>query len=193
MKVNQIYREIRQLFFNLKFYNINNAEISLRGMITDRQIKILNSLIQEYIESAEPISSELLNKKCNLGVSPATIRNELQDLMEQGYITQPHTSAGRVPTQKGYRYFVEITFTTSEKFPDFILNKVEETKQKVDKEIKLVNELSKSLSNMSSALSFSRIEEDQLFEVLKIMEQSRISYDKHFDVMKELLNELENF
>ena len=95
--------------------------------------------------------------------------------------------------KKGYRYFIEITFTTSERFPEFILDKVEETKQKIDKEIKLVNELAKSLSSMSSALSFNRIEEDQMFEVLKIMGQSRISYDKHFNVMRELLRELDNF
>lgn len=161
-------------------------------MITDRQREILNSLIREYIDSAEPVSSELLKKKCNLDVSPATIRNDLQELMEKGYITQPHTSAGRVPTKKGYKYFIEITFT-EEKFPDFILDKVEETKQKVDKELKLVDELAKSLSNISSALSFNRVEENQLFEVFKIMEQSRTSYDKHFDGIRELLKELENF
>ena len=78
-------------------------------MITQRQEKILNSLVKEYIDRAEPISSELLKKKCNLDVSPATIRNELQELTERGYITQPHTSAGRIPTEKGYRYFIEIT------------------------------------------------------------------------------------
>ena len=76
-------------------------------MITDRQRKILDYLIKEYIEIAEPVSSDLLKKKCGLSISGATIRNELQELMEQGYIAQPHTSAGRVPTNKGYKFFIE--------------------------------------------------------------------------------------
>ena len=103
-------------------------------MITDRQRQILNSLIQEYLKITEPISSELLKEKCGLSVSPATIRNELQELTELGYITQPHTSAGRVPTNKGYRYFVQITFTTRPESTKFIFGKLEETKQKIDKE-----------------------------------------------------------
>ena len=88
--------------------------------LTERQEKILNSLIQEYIGIAEPISSNLIKERCGLDVSPATIRNDLQELTEMGYINQPHTSAGRVPTNKGYKYFVEITFTQKPSVADFI-------------------------------------------------------------------------
>lgn len=164
----------------------------MNDMITDRQSKILNSLIKEYIEVSEPISSELLKKKCGLGVSPATIRNELQELTEQGYITQPHTSAGRVPTNKGYRYFIEITFT-EEEFPDFIIKEVEEAKQKVNRELELAKELTRSLSEISSVLDFSRVEENMLLDILKVMDQSRVNYDKNISVMKKILDELENF
>ncbi len=76
-------------------------------MITERQGEILNRIVQEYISLAEPISSQLLEKKHRLGISPATIRNEMQKLTESGYLLQPHTSAGRVPTDKGYRFFVD--------------------------------------------------------------------------------------
>ena len=74
---------------------------------TERQQKILNTIIEEYINSAQPISSQLLEKKHNFGLSPATIRIEMQKLTDAGFLYQPHTSAGRVPTDEGYRFFVD--------------------------------------------------------------------------------------
>ncbi len=74
--------------------------------LSDRQTKVLKALVEEYINTAEPVSSELLEKKYNLGVSPATIRNELSDLTQQGYLKQPHTSAGRVPTPMGLKFYI---------------------------------------------------------------------------------------
>lgn len=67
----------------------------------------MNTLIQEYIETAKPIGSVALEKKHNLGICPATIRNEMQRLTDFGYLKQPHTSAGRIPTNKAYRFFVD--------------------------------------------------------------------------------------
>lgn len=75
--------------------------------ITDRQATILALIIREYIESARPVGSSLLTQKFDLGLSPATVRNEMAALTEKGYLRQPHTSAGRVPTEEGYRYFVQ--------------------------------------------------------------------------------------
>ena len=75
--------------------------------LTLRQREILKGLVQEYIASSRPIGSETIQRVADLDVSSATIRNELALLEEQGFITQPHTSAGRVPTVSGYRYFVE--------------------------------------------------------------------------------------
>lgn len=74
---------------------------------TNRQIQILKSIVEEYIATADPVSSEQIEKKFNLGVSPATIRNEMATLTEQGFLHQPHTSAGRIPTSMGLRYFVD--------------------------------------------------------------------------------------
>ena len=75
--------------------------------LTLRQEDILDSVVGEYIRLAQPISSKWLEEKFDFDVSPATIRNELQLLSEKGYLSQPHTSAGRVPTDKGYRFFVD--------------------------------------------------------------------------------------
>jgi transcriptional regulator of heat shock response len=75
--------------------------------ITERQKDILNSVVKEYIDSARPVSSQFLEKEYDFGVCPATIRNEMQKLTDAGFLHQPYTSAGRVPTDKGYRFFVD--------------------------------------------------------------------------------------
>jgi transcriptional regulator of heat shock response len=75
--------------------------------LTERRQKILNSLIEDYINTARPVSSSYLAKKHRLGVSPATIRWELLELTDEGFLEQPHTSAGRIPTNNGYRFFVD--------------------------------------------------------------------------------------
>ncbi len=76
-------------------------------VLNQRQIQILKVMIEEYMETALPVGSETLDRKYNLGVSPATIRNEMVKLTQMGYIKQPHTSAGRVPSPKGIRFYVE--------------------------------------------------------------------------------------
>ncbi len=74
--------------------------------LTEREEQILAFVVQEYVENAQPVGSETIRRH-GLNVSSATIRNELAVLEEMGYLTHPHTSAGRIPTEKGYRYFVE--------------------------------------------------------------------------------------
>lgn len=73
----------------------------------ERKQRILHAIIQDYIKSAEPVGSRTLAKNYKLGVSPATVRNEMADLEELGFLEQPHTSAGRIPSPKGYRYYVD--------------------------------------------------------------------------------------
>lgn len=74
--------------------------------LSNRQQELLRAVIELYVKSGEPISSELIEKSYNLGVSPATIRNEMVRLTEMGYIRQPHTSAGRTPTVLGMRFYI---------------------------------------------------------------------------------------
>lgn len=75
--------------------------------LTERQIKILKAIIEEYMETADGVGSETLEKKYELGVSPATIRNEMVKLTETGFLKQPHASAGRVPTKNAFKFYVD--------------------------------------------------------------------------------------
>ena len=74
--------------------------------LTERKLKILQAIISDYVKTAEPVGSRTISKKYDLGVSPATVRNEMADLEEMGYLTHPHTSAGRVPSDSAYRLYV---------------------------------------------------------------------------------------
>ena len=75
--------------------------------LEERQSKVLIAVICGYIATAEPVGSRTIAKKYDLGVSPATIRNIMADLDEMGFLVQPHTSAGRIPTDKGFRFYVD--------------------------------------------------------------------------------------
>ena len=76
-------------------------------MTQSRRMLVLRAVVEDYIRSQEPVGSAALSKERDLGVSSATIRNDMAALEDEGYLIQPHTSAGRVPTEKGYRYFVD--------------------------------------------------------------------------------------
>ncbi len=161
-------------------------------MLTERQEEILNYLVKEYIGSAEPISSGLLKKKCGLDISPATIRNELQDLTEKGYIEQPHTSSGRVPTDKAYKYFVEV-ISNDNKTPD-LKKEIEIAKQKIENELILAQKLTRSLQEISTTLSYTRIQnKNAILEILRIIGPSQATYDKNINLITEIIKELENF
>ncbi|QQG44640.1 MAG: hypothetical protein HYW86_01880 [Candidatus Roizmanbacteria bacterium] len=75
--------------------------------LTQRQIEILRSIIQEYTLGGEPVGSEILEKKYKLGVSPATVRNEMVELSKKGYLKKTHFSSGRVPSAKGFRFYIK--------------------------------------------------------------------------------------
>src|SRR5947208_13286476 len=75
--------------------------------LTPRERRVLHAVIQTYVQTAEPAGSRVLSRRYGLGVSPATIRNTMSDLEEKGFLMHPHTSAGRVPTDKAYRAYVD--------------------------------------------------------------------------------------
>ena len=104
--------------------------MSLDERLDDRKITILKAIIKTYLETGEPVGSRTISKYSELKLSSATIRNEMSDLEEMGYIIQPHTSAGRIPSDKGYRFYVDQIMEEKE-------NEVTEFKemmvQKVDK------------------------------------------------------------
>src|SRR5215212_7122049 len=76
-------------------------------MLDERKLSVLRAIVEDYVTTREPVGSKALAERHSLGVSPATIRNDMATLEDEGYITQPHTSAGRIPTDKGYRLFVD--------------------------------------------------------------------------------------
>ena len=122
--------------------------------IGDRKWLILQAIIEDYISTAEPVGSRTISKKYVTDVSPATIRNEMSDLEELGLIEQPHTSAGRIPSEKGYRLYVDKLMEHSEQEEDkkeLMLKELKETMGEIDR---LVKHASKLLSNMTSYASF---------------------------------------
>jgi len=127
--------------------------------VTKRQEKILNSVIKEYIRFALPVSSQSLEEKYDFDVSPATLRNEMQFLSDLGYLLQPHTSAGRIPTDKGYRFFVNQIFEKG--LPEFDEKKridiEKECKKKIDNSFRFVQKATKILADNSSNLALSYI------------------------------------
>lgn len=80
--------------------------------LSDRTRRVLASVVRDYIDSGEPVASAAVSRRAGLGVSPATIRNVLAQLEDMGYVSQPHTSAGRVPTDRGYRFYVDMLLET---------------------------------------------------------------------------------
>lgn len=115
----------------------------------ERKYDILNAIIRDYIETAEPVGSRTLEKKYDLGVSSATIRNEMSDLEELGYLVQPHASAGRIPTTAGYRFYVD-RFMKAEPLPD---NLAADVKAQYDAYIGELNELMQKSAELLTKLT----------------------------------------
>ena len=116
-------------------------------MLDDRKKAILRAVVETYIETAEPVGSTLAGEAADLGVSSATIRNELAHLDQQGYLTQPHTSAGRIPTDKAYRAFVDdldqpnLAVPDSKRVQDFFDQKHNEIEEMLERTTNLLSEL----------------------------------------------------
>ncbi len=131
-------------------------------MIDERKKFLLETIIKEYLESAAPVSSGNLVAKYNLGISPATVRNEMMELEENGFIYQPHTSAGRVPTEAAYELFL------SEILPN-LKNKVLKESEKKDLDISFAHEelaykkTAKLMSEFSGGAVFWAFHKNDLF------------------------------
>ena len=101
--------------------------------LDERKRKILKAIIQTYLETGEPVGSRTISKYTDLNLSSATIRNEMSDLEEMGYILQPHTSAGRIPSDKGYRLYVDELMREKEQEVADIKNMVIEKTDRMEK------------------------------------------------------------
>lgn len=131
--------------------------------ITSRQMQILKAIIEEYIETAAPVGSQSLEKKCNLGISPATIRNEMMKLTENGYLKQLHTSAGRTPTSMALKYYVhELMQPKSLSVADEVAvkEKIWDYRFELDK---LLRETTKALAEKTKMLALAATEEGEMY------------------------------
>ena len=113
-----------------------------------RKELILKAMIEAYIETGEPVGSRTLSKLPSIALSPATIRNEMADLEEMGYISQPHTSAGRIPSQAGYRYYVDYLMENYsfqeeqiEAFNNYLYQHTDSHEETMETVVKLVSEM----------------------------------------------------
>ena len=104
----------------------------------ERKEKILNAIIQNYLETGEPVGSRTISKYSDLNLSSATIRNEMSDLEELGYILQPHTSSGRIPSDKGYRFYVDHLIAAKDREVTEIKDLMLEKTEKMEKMLKQV-------------------------------------------------------
>jgi len=123
-------------------------------LLDERTKKVLYAIVQSYINSPEPVGSRAVTKKYSFGVSPATIRNIMADLVEMGFLMQPHTSAGRVPTDRGYRFYVDsLVAEYDSRFNADILQEVYKRLETLRDNIGgLLNESTKALSRLSHYL-----------------------------------------
>jgi len=161
--------------------------------LTSRQEKLLDFLIKEYITTAEPVSSRALQKVTDLAVCGATIRNDLQVLTKEGYIEQPHTSAGRIPTKKAYKHFSEKIansdgyFATSQYCRISIVRQIRQAHELMEHEMR-------SLMEISEMLEIShKPESDVLFRAMTILGPTREICEDNEDIIIKLMRELENF
>jgi len=112
--------------------------------LNERKLTILHAIIKTYLETGEPVGSRTISKYSDLNLSSATIRNEMSDLEELGYIMQPHTSAGRIPSDKGYRLYVDMLMEEKEQE---LNEKQEQMLEKADKLEKLLKQAARALAS----------------------------------------------
>lgn len=118
--------------------------------LNERKLNILKAIVKDYIETAEAVGSRTISKKHDLGISAATIRNEMADLEELGYLIQPHTSSGRVPSEKGYKLYVDSLMNGSE-LNDIEKHLIEETIHNNMNYMKdMIHETSKLISKLTN-------------------------------------------
>jgi heat-inducible transcriptional repressor len=162
-------------------------------MITERQGEILKTLIKEYIKTAEPVSSGFLASKYDFGLCSSAIRLEMQNLIQMGYLEQPHTSAGRIPTDKAYRYFVNEMVIKEEReskikkiIGDLILKDVEDS-------FRFAADLSKILSEMTSSFIFIHYPEKDISWKSGLDEIVRIPEFSNQDFVSDFLCLIDDF
>ena len=142
--------------------------------LDERKTKILKAIIRTYMETGEPVGSRTISKYTDLNVSSATIRNEMSDLTEMGYIVQPHTSAGRIPSDKGYRLYVDELMKEKEAEIAEIRDLMIEKTDQMDKVLKKVAKVLASNTNYAAMVSVPQYSGSRI----KFIQLSRVNPDQ---------------
>lgn len=167
-------------------------------MLDERKKRILKAIIKTYMETGEPVGSRTISKYTDLNVSSATIRNEMSDLTDLGYIVQPHTSAGRIPSDKGYRFYVDELMQEKEEELEDLRSLMIEKTDKMEKVLKKVVKVLASNTNYATMISvpqysgsrlkfiqLSRVNERQLVAVVvcegNVIRNQIINLDEEMD------------
>jgi len=168
--------------------------------LDERKMKILQAIIQNYMETGEPVGSRTISKYSDLKLSSATIRNEMSDLEEMGYILQPHTSAGRIPSDKGYRLYVDHLIQEKDReiteFKELMIQRTDKMEQVLKQIVKVLASNTNYATMISTPqyhrnklkfIQLSRVDENQILTV--IVAEGNIIRNKLLAVSKELNDE----
>ena len=168
--------------------------------LDERKVKILNAIIRTYLETGEPVGSRTISKYSDLNLSSATIRNEMSDLEEMGYIVQPHTSAGRIPSDKGYRFYVDNLMQEKDRevteMKAFVIERTEKMEQVLKQMAKLLA-VNTNYATMIAApqvhsgkvkfIQLSAVDEEQILAVIVL--DNNIVKNRMLSVDQPLTNE----
>ncbi len=141
-------------------------------MLDDRKKRVLQAIVEEYINTAEPVSSNALTKSYGLNYSSATIRNEMADLEKSGYLDKTHTSSGRIPSEKGYRYYVDELINDN----DISIEEIKYISSKLETKVNEIEDLTKLTATTISevthytTLSIGPKNDEQLIEEIKFVQ-----------------------
>ena len=168
--------------------------------LSERKTKILHAIIKNYLETGEPVGSRTISKYTDLNLSSATIRNEMADLEELGYIMQPHTSAGRIPSDKGYRWYVDMLMSQKEQEITEIKGQMLEKADKMEQLLKQAAKVLASSTNYATMVStpmnngnkikfiqLSMVDEEQIIAVIVL--SGNVIKNKIINLEEPLSNE----
>lgn len=156
----------------------DNKKVGDTMDLTERQLNILKAIVKDYVETAEAVGSRTISKKYDFGISAATIRNEMSDLEDMGYLVQPHTSAGRIPTKKGYMLYVDSLMGNrelEENEKEMLRKCVENNFNRVDD---LLDELSKILSSITNYTTVAVYDRNRGLRTIKHIQLVSLSPEK---------------
>ena len=142
--------------------------------LSERKVKILQAIIRNYLETGEPVGSRTISKYTDLNLSSATIRNEMSDLEDMGYILQPHTSAGRIPSDKGYRLYVDTMMEQKDREIEEMKEVMVQKEDKMDQLLKQVAKLLAVNTNYASMITTPTIHTNKL----KFIQLSRVDVNQ---------------